>query len=97
MLQVKELMAQYPKQIGKPLLKSRLSDKQWDTVLEVNEAMAQEYRVRREMLLKRLDVTIQSFMWSDKAKVRRSVRQPLVRQSWKESYGEIMRCYSAVQ
>lgn len=62
-------MAQYPTQIGKPLLKSRLSDKQWDTVLEVNEAMAQEYHVRREMLLKRLDVTIQSFMWGDKAKV----------------------------
>lgn len=77
-------MAQYPKQIGKPLLKSRLSDKQWDTVLEVNEAMTQEYRVRREMLLKRLDVTIQSFMWGDKAKVGQSVRQPLVRQSWKE-------------
>ena len=72
LLQVKELMAQHPKQIGKPLLKSRLSDKQWDSVLEINEALAQEYHVRREMLLKRLDVTIQSFMWADKAKVRHS-------------------------
>ena len=97
LLQVKELMAQYPTQIGKPLLKSRLSDKQWDTVLEVNEAMAQEYRIRREMLLKRLDVTIQSFMWGDKAKVGQSVRQPLGRQSRKESGDEIRKCYSAVQ
>ncbi|KAK7103112.1 protein FAM98A-like [Littorina saxatilis] len=65
---VKELMPQYPGQVGKPLLKSRLSDKQWEAVVEINEVMTQEYRVRREMLLKRLDVTIQSFMWSDKAK-----------------------------
>lgn len=29
-----------------------------------------EYDVRRKMLLKRLDVTVQSFGWSDRAKVR---------------------------
>ncbi|XP_076441631.1 protein FAM98A-like isoform X2 [Babylonia areolata] len=65
---IKELMGQYPGQISKPLLKARLSDKQWDSIMEINEAMSQEYRIRREMLLKRLDVTIHSFKWSDKAK-----------------------------
>lgn len=62
-------MSQYPEQAGKPLLKARLSDKQWAQVLAINEVLSEEYRIRREMLLKRLDVTIQSFKWSDKAKV----------------------------
>jgi len=54
--------------VSKPLLKARLSQKQWDGVCFINQALAQEYECRREMLLKRLDVTIQSFRWSDKAK-----------------------------
>ena len=62
-------MSKHPSQAGKPLLKTRLSEKQWAHVLEVNDVLSDEYRVRREMLLKRLDVTIQSFKWSDKAKV----------------------------
>ncbi|CAG5136390.1 unnamed protein product, partial [Candidula unifasciata] len=65
---LKELMSKYPDQVGKPLLKARLSEKQWAQVLAINEVLSEEYRIRREMLLKRLDVTIQSFMWSDKAK-----------------------------
>ena len=32
--------------------------------------LAADYTVRREMLLKRLDVTVQSFLWSAKAQVR---------------------------
>lgn len=51
------------------MLKARLSEKQWAQVLAINEVLSEEYRIRREMLLKRLDVTIQSFKWSDKAKV----------------------------
>lgn len=35
----------------------------------INQALVNEYEVRRKMLLKRLDVTVQSFGWSDKAKV----------------------------
>ena len=70
MRQVKEVLSKLPADhLGKALMKSRLSDKQWTNVLAMNEAMAAEYRTRREMLLKRLDVTIQSFQWSDRAKV----------------------------
>ena len=36
----------------------------------INQALVNEYEVRRKMLLKRLDVTVQSFGWSDRAKVR---------------------------
>lgn len=64
----KELMSKHPNQIGKPLLKTRLSEKQWAHILDINDVLNEEYKVRREMLLKRLDVTIQSFKWSDKAK-----------------------------
>ena len=63
-------MGQNPDCIGKSLLKVRLSDKQWEHIHKINTALIDEYKTRREMLLKRLDVTIQSFMWSDKAKVR---------------------------
>ncbi|ESO93618.1 hypothetical protein LOTGIDRAFT_119041, partial [Lottia gigantea] len=65
---VKELMSQNPELFGEALLKARLSEQQWKDVLEVNRILTEEYRVRREMLLKRVDVTIQSFKWSEKAK-----------------------------
>ena len=39
----------------------------------INQALVNEYEVRRKMLLKRLDVTVQSFGWSDRAKVRKPV------------------------
>ena len=48
-----------------------LSQDQWATLDQINEALTQEYAVRREMLLTRADVTVQSLGWSDKAKVRR--------------------------
>ncbi|KAH0622581.1 hypothetical protein JD844_024995 [Phrynosoma platyrhinos] len=35
----------------------------------INQAIANEYEVRRKLLVKRLDVTVQSFGWSDRAKV----------------------------
>lgn len=35
----------------------------------VNQTLMNDYDVRRKMLLKRLDVTVQSFGWSDRAKV----------------------------
>ncbi|KAK3092826.1 hypothetical protein FSP39_007657 [Pinctada imbricata] len=65
---VKELITQNPNQIGKPLLKARLSDKQWAQLMKINDSLTREYTTRREMILKRLDVTVQSFMWSDTAK-----------------------------
>ncbi|MGH0153154.1 UNVERIFIED_CONTAM: hypothetical protein FKN15_043389 [Acipenser sinensis] len=36
----------------------------------INQALVNEYEVRRKMLLKRLDVTVQSFGWSERAKTR---------------------------
>eukprot|EP00112_Aurelia_sp_Birch-Aquarium-sp1_P010161 Seg2184.1 transcript_id=Seg2184.1/GoldUCD/mRNA.D3Y31 product="Protein FAM98A" protein_id=Seg2184.1/GoldUCD/D3Y31 len=54
--------------LGDALLQKRLSEQQWAEVEEINRVMSEEYYVRRQVLLKRIDLTIQSFMWSDQAK-----------------------------
>lgn len=48
--------------LGKPLIDIELSAKQWDKLSKLQEEMHKEYTIRREMLLKRLDVTVQSFL-----------------------------------
>uniref|UniRef100_S4RBI2 Family with sequence similarity 98 member A n=1 Tax=Petromyzon marinus TaxID=7757 RepID=S4RBI2_PETMA len=71
---LKEAMAKVsPAHIGKPLLKKTLGPAHWEKLEIINQALVNEYEVRRKMLLKRLDVTIQSFGWSDKAKARLEV------------------------
>jgi len=66
---VKESLASLPVQVvGKPLFTGVLSSTQWEILERIHADMKDEYRYRREMLLKRLDVTIQSFQWSGTAK-----------------------------
>jgi Protein of unknown function (DUF2465). len=43
------------------MFNGELSPKQWETLMQVQNEMAEEYRLRREMLLTRLDCTIESF------------------------------------
>lgn len=47
--------------IGKGIFNGFLSDKQWGIVKDVQSDLNNEYKIRREMMLTRLDVTIQSF------------------------------------
>ncbi|KAK9751594.1 Protein of unknown function (DUF2465) [Popillia japonica] len=54
--------------IGTPIFNLSLTDKQWHILNQVLHDLHDEYTIRREMLLKRLDCTIQSFQWSDKMK-----------------------------
>lgn len=56
------------KEKPRPLLTASLSDNQWEKIEALNEKLVQEYRARILLLLKRLDVTIQSFTWSDRVK-----------------------------
>jgi hypothetical protein len=58
------------KRIGKPLFnpKNPLSDAQWVKIDKIHSTLDQEYNLRRKMLLTRLDVTIQSFKWSERIK-----------------------------
>ena len=68
-VQIKELITKCPEAVSRPLLKASLSERQWEAVTLINHALRQEYECRRQMLLQRLDVTILSFQWSDRAKV----------------------------
>ncbi|XP_038071723.1 protein FAM98A-like [Patiria miniata] len=53
---------------GKPILKKQLTEQQWAKLGKINDRMRKEYSLRRQMLLKRLDVTIQSFQWGERIK-----------------------------
>ena len=69
-IQTRELVSAAPQGYTTPGLVSQpLSQEQWATLDKVNEALTKEYTVRRQMLLTRCDVTIQSFRWCDRAKV----------------------------
>lgn len=63
------------KRIGQPLFnpKKPLSDEQWVKVAKIQNELDNEYNLRRKMLMTRLDVTIQSFKWSDKVKGKESL------------------------
>lgn len=59
---VSEVLKQVPKElIGKPMFFGELSTEQWQKLDKVQGDLNEEYTIRREMLLKRLDVTVQSF------------------------------------
>uniref|UniRef100_H2YT82 Uncharacterized protein n=1 Tax=Ciona savignyi TaxID=51511 RepID=H2YT82_CIOSA len=51
-----------------PPLKLDISDKHWQELQALNQTLISEYQSRRAMLIKRLDVTISSFNWSEIAK-----------------------------
>ncbi|KAF1376077.1 hypothetical protein PFLUV_G00226880 [Perca fluviatilis] len=57
-----------PNHVGEPLMKKALGPVHLEKIEAINQALVNEYDVRRKMLLKRLDVTVQSFGWSDRAK-----------------------------
>ncbi|CAF3436590.1 unnamed protein product [Rotaria sp. Silwood1] len=57
-----------PNYLGRPLLKINMSEKQWSQIHKINKILYDDYKTRRELLLKRLDVTIQSFKWADRLK-----------------------------
>lgn len=58
------------RRIGKPLFnpKTPLTDDQWQQIAQIQAALEEEYNLRRKMLMTRLDVTVQSFKWSENLK-----------------------------
>ncbi|CAD5221513.1 unnamed protein product [Bursaphelenchus okinawaensis] len=50
----------------KPIFNGKFNDKQWSQLNTFAQNFTKDYKVRTEMLLKRLDITIESFLWSDK-------------------------------
>lgn len=60
------------KSLGKPLFapSKQLTFEQWNKLEKLQHELDTEYNLRREMLITRLDVTVQSFQWSDAAKTK---------------------------
>ena len=57
--------------VGSPLMSSQgLTGEQWAALEEIREVLSADYSLRRQMLLTRLDATIQSFTWSERMKGR---------------------------
>lgn len=58
------------KEWGKPLFapNKQLTFEEWKKLDQLQKDLDSEYNLRREMLITRLDVTIQSFQWSDAVK-----------------------------
>ncbi|KAI1895302.1 hypothetical protein AGOR_G00104890 [Albula goreensis] len=66
---INKILEEVPKQhIGKPVLRYPIDSKQWAELEKINAVLSTQYECRRRMLIKRLDVTVQSFSWSDRAK-----------------------------
>ncbi|XP_026867445.1 protein FAM98B isoform X1 [Electrophorus electricus] len=67
--QVNVLLKKFPERhVGKPVLKQSLTSEQWRHLEKINHVLSADYACRRRMLAKRLDVTVQSFSWTDRAK-----------------------------
>nr|XP_039268583.1 protein FAM98A-like [Styela clava] len=54
--------------LSTPIIKKKLGPIHWEKLEILKIALQKEYETRRSMLLKRLDVTINSFNWSERAK-----------------------------
>lgn len=65
---VQSFVESMPECISPPILTETLTEDQWEFVNTLYEDFLSEYSVRREMLLTRLDVTIQSFKWGEGSK-----------------------------
>ncbi|XP_034557811.1 protein FAM98B [Notolabrus celidotus] len=53
-----------------PLLKTSLSPEQWTRVHKINEVLSEDYKCRRQMIIKRFQVTLESFAWGENQKQR---------------------------
>ncbi|XP_026220061.1 protein FAM98B isoform X1 [Anabas testudineus] len=51
-----------------PLLSTSLSSDQWMKVKEINRILSKDYECRRQMMIKRFQVTLESFEWGEKKK-----------------------------
>ncbi|GBP62686.1 Protein FAM98A [Eumeta japonica] len=65
--------------VGKPLYNKALTEKNWKELEASFVEMLEEYRLRRETLITRLECTIQSFEWSDRLKTKKDQIQGMYR------------------
>ncbi|MED6268939.1 hypothetical protein CHARACLAT_027984 [Characodon lateralis] len=49
-----------------PLLNTNLSSEQWMKLQRINQTLSVDYQCRRQMMIKRFQVTLESFAWGEK-------------------------------
>ncbi|XP_051976935.1 protein FAM98A-like [Xyrauchen texanus] len=59
--------------VPEPLLKTSLNSVQWKTINEIDKALRKDYECRRQMVIKRFYVTLQSFGWGERAQEHNAV------------------------
>jgi protein FAM98B len=80
-----ELLSKLPKgYLGKPIFTAMLNNAQWKQLMQINQALTEDFQMRRELLLTRIDVTIQSFKWADRLKANSSEIATIYQQKRKE-------------
>lgn len=55
------------------LLSTGLSTEQWMQIEKINQVLSEDYQCRRQMMIKRFQVTLESFAWGEKQKERSEV------------------------
>ncbi|XP_061683935.1 protein FAM98B [Syngnathoides biaculeatus] len=58
------------KAVASPLLCASLSTEQWTKLQKLNQVLSGDYCCRQQMMIKRFQVTLQSFAWGEKQKER---------------------------
>ncbi|XP_051018690.1 protein FAM98C isoform X2 [Acomys russatus] len=66
---VSELLPSLPPESLQPLLNSPLDAPRWEALESLSQSLTEQYRCRRCLLLKRLDLTTSAFHWGDRAEV----------------------------
>ncbi|KAL4658584.1 protein FAM98A-like [Arapaima gigas] len=59
-----------------PLLKTSLNSDQWSRIQQINKALTRDYECRKHMLIKRFQVTLQSFAWGEKGQEHSMMTPP---------------------
>uniref|UniRef100_A0A3B4F2N0 Uncharacterized LOC102198432 n=1 Tax=Pundamilia nyererei TaxID=303518 RepID=A0A3B4F2N0_9CICH len=84
LMQVSERLSRLPSgDMTKPLLSTSLSSEQWLQVKKMNEILSEDYRRRRQMMVTRFQVTLESFAWGEKQKIS-STWVPLANRSFEQ-------------
>ncbi|XP_042338084.1 protein FAM98B-like, partial [Plectropomus leopardus] len=69
MCEVESRLARLPSGgMTNPLLNRSLSSEQWMQVKKINRVLSEDYQCRRQMMIKRFQVTLESFAWGEKQK-----------------------------
>ncbi|XP_053340715.1 protein FAM98C [Clarias gariepinus] len=69
--QVESRIASLPEgKVQEPLLKTNLNSTQWSELNQINRSLCKDYDCRRQMMIKRFHVTLQSFAWGERGKER---------------------------